>query len=108
VPSGSQRAEIEPDVPEFSEGQTRWFRLSYVLPTSFPTDPQGFQLATQWKNDGTAVHNVVFDNQQLPSSDPMNQNDTFEVKFTKPGTYSYVCKFHEANNMRGTVTVTGG
>ena len=53
VPSGSQRAEIEPDVPEFTEGQTRWFRLSYVLPTSFPTDPQGFQLATQWKNDGT-------------------------------------------------------
>jgi plastocyanin len=62
----------------------------------------------QWKNDGTAVHNVVFDNQQVPSSDPMNQNDTFEIKFTKPGTYSYVCKFHEANNMRGTVTVTGG
>jgi hypothetical protein len=53
VPSGSQRAEIEPDVPEFSEGQTRYFRLTYVLPSSFPADPQGFQLATQWKNDGT-------------------------------------------------------
>ncbi len=62
----------------------------------------------QWKNDGTAVHNVIFDNNQVPSSDPMNQNDTFEVKFTKAGTYSYVCKFHEANNMRGTVTVSGG
>lgn len=62
----------------------------------------------QWKNDGTLVHNVVFDNQAVPSSDSMNQGDTFEVKFTKPGTYSYVCKFHEANNMRGTVTVTGG
>lgn len=62
----------------------------------------------QWKNTGTAVHNVVFDNQQVPSSDSMNQGDTFEVKFSKPGTYSYVCKFHEANNMRGTVTVTGG
>lgn len=62
----------------------------------------------QWKNDGTAVHNVVFDNQQVPSSDPMNRGDTFEVKFTKAGTYTYVCKFHEANNMRGTITVTGG
>lgn len=62
----------------------------------------------QWKNNGTAVHNVVFDNQQVPSSESMNQGDTFEVKFTKPGTYSYVCKFHEANNMRGTVTVTAG
>jgi hypothetical protein len=53
VPSGSQRAEIEPDVPALSEGQTRFFRLTYVLPTSFPTDPRGFQLATQWKNQGT-------------------------------------------------------
>ena len=38
----------------------------------------------------------------------MNQGDSFEIKFTKPGTYSYVCKFHEASNMRGTITVTGG
>jgi plastocyanin len=38
----------------------------------------------------------------------MNQGDTFEIKFTQAGTYTYVCKFHEANNMRGTVTVTGG
>jgi hypothetical protein len=52
VPSGSQRAEIEPDVPELTEGQTRYFRLTYQLPPSFPTDPSGFQLATQWKNDG--------------------------------------------------------
>jgi cytochrome c oxidase subunit II len=62
----------------------------------------------EWKNNGSLVHNVVFDNNQLPSSDPMNQGDTFEVKFTKAGTYTYVCKFHEANNMRGTITVTGG
>ena len=62
----------------------------------------------EWTNTGSAVHNVVFDNQAVPSSDPMNQGDTFEIKFTKPGTYSYVCKFHEASNMRGTITVTGG
>ncbi len=62
----------------------------------------------QWKNNGSLVHNVVFDNSQVPSSETMNQGDTFEVKFTKAGTYSYVCKFHEANNMRGTITVTGG
>ena len=54
------------------------------------------------------MHNVVFDNNGVPSSDPMNQGDTFEVKFTKAGTYTYVCKFHETSNMRGTVTVTGG
>ncbi len=53
VPSGSQRAEVEPDVAEFSEGETRFFRLTYTLPPSFPLKPSGFQLATQWKNDGT-------------------------------------------------------
>lgn len=52
VPAGSQRAELEPDVGKLTEGETRYFRLSYVLPPSFPTDPQGFQIATQWKNDG--------------------------------------------------------
>ncbi len=62
----------------------------------------------EWKNNGSLVHNVVFDNGQVPSSETMNQGDTFEVKFTRAGTYSYVCKFHEANNMRGTITVTGG
>jgi cytochrome c oxidase subunit 2 len=62
----------------------------------------------EWTNAGNAVHNVVFDNQGVPSSDTMNQGDTFEIKFTKPGTYSYVCKFHESVNMRGTITVTGG
>ena len=60
----------------------------------------------QWKNEGTSLHNVVFDNQQVPSSDPMNQGDTFEVKFTQAGTYTYVCKFHETQNMRGTITVS--
>jgi len=62
----------------------------------------------EWKNNGALVHNVVFDNNQVPSSDPMNQGDTLELKFTKAGTYSYICKFHEVQNMRGTVTVTGG
>jgi cytochrome c oxidase subunit 2 len=62
----------------------------------------------EWTNTGNAVHNVVFDNQGVPSSDTMNQGDTFEIKFTKPGTYTYVCKFHESVNMRGTITVTGG
>jgi cytochrome c oxidase subunit II len=60
----------------------------------------------EWKNEGTSLHNVVFDNQQVPSSDPMNLGDTFAVKFTQAGTYTYVCKFHETQNMRGTITVS--
>ena len=62
----------------------------------------------QWSNDGTSVHNVTFDNKGVPTSDTMNGGDKFELKFTKPGTYSYVCTFHVAAGMKGTITVTGG
>src|SRR5438105_9923855 len=62
----------------------------------------------QWTNAGTALHNVTFSNQQVPSSDTQNGGDKFELKFSKPGTYSYLCTFHEAAGMRGTITVTGG
>lgn len=52
VPGGSARAEIEPRTGTLTEGQTRFFRLTYTLPADFPTSPAGFQLVTQWKNNG--------------------------------------------------------
>lgn len=62
----------------------------------------------QWTNTGIAIHNVTFDNQQVPSSDTQNGGDKFELKFNKPGTYHYVCTFHVSVGMQGTITVTGG
>ena len=62
----------------------------------------------QWTNSGTSIHNVTFDNKSVPSSDTMNGGDKFELKFSKPGTYHYVCTFHQAAGMEGTITVTGG
>ncbi|HEX9095015.1 MAG TPA: cytochrome c oxidase subunit II [Candidatus Dormibacteraeota bacterium] len=62
----------------------------------------------EWINAGSAIHNVTFDSQQVPSSDTQNSGDKFELKFSKPGTYHYVCTFHAAAGMQGTITVTGG
>ena len=62
----------------------------------------------QWSNDGSSVHNVTFDNKAVPSSDTMNANDKYELKFSKAGTYRYVCTFHVSVGMTGTITVTGG
>ena len=62
----------------------------------------------QWSNDGTSIHNVTFDNKGVPSSETMNGGDKFELKFSKAGTYHYVCTFHVAAHMEGTITVTGG
>ena len=62
----------------------------------------------QWSNDGSSVHNVTFDNKAVRSSDTMNANDKYELKFSKAGTYRYVCTFHVSVGMTGTITVTGG
>ena len=94
-------------------------KVSGAPPTSSvsETDALRFQPAAlsvkvgdviQWSNDGSSIHNVTFDNKQVPTSDTMNGGDKFELKFSKPGTYHYVCTFHVAAGMTGTITVTGG
>lgn len=62
----------------------------------------------QWSNDGSSIHNVTFDSKAVPTSDTMSGGDKFQLKFSKPGTYHYVCTFHVAAGMAGTITVTGG
>jgi cytochrome c oxidase subunit II len=59
----------------------------------------------EWTNTGNALHNVTFDSNKVPTSDTMNGGDKFELKFTQPGTYHYVCTFHVAAGMKGTITI---
>lgn len=73
-----------------------------------------------WTNPGIITHSVTFDpalaataaNVALPSgvapfdSGTMEQDATFSHTFTVKGTYKYVCKFHEAMGMIGTVVVS--
>jgi plastocyanin len=52
-------------------------------------------------------HNVTFDsNGTLTSPATLGPGQTWEVKFTVPGTYSYRCSIHAG--MNGQVTVTPG
>jgi plastocyanin len=57
----------------------------------------------EWDNTGQIAHNVTFDDYQSITSDTMNGGDTYQVKFTQPGTYQFHCTFHPG--MNGTVTV---
>lgn len=57
----------------------------------------------EWDNGSSVAHNVTFDDYSAITSDTMNNGDTYQVKFTKPGTYQYHCTFHPG--MDGTVTV---
>lgn len=74
----------------------------------------------KWTNPGVITHSVTFDPAQtdsasnvvLPSgvapfdSGNMEENATFNHTFTVKGTYKYICKFHEAMGMVGTVIVS--
>jgi cytochrome c oxidase subunit II len=60
----------------------------------------------QWTNAGTSLHNVTFDDKAVPSSETQNNGDKFELKFSKSGTYHYVCTFHVAAGMQGTITIS--
>lgn len=73
-----------------------------------------------WTNPGVITHSVTFDpaqavtkdNVALPAgvapfdSGTMEQDGTYSHTFTVKGTYKYVCKFHEAMGMIGTVIVS--
>ena len=73
----------------------------------------------KWTNPGIITHSVTCDpaqavvkeNVALPAgvapfdSGAMEQEATFSHTFTVKGTYKYVCKYHEAMEMVGTVVV---
>lgn len=74
----------------------------------------------KWTNPGVITHTVTFDPAQatnasdivLPpgvkpfGSDDMEEDATYSHTFTTKGTYKYVCKYHEAMGMVGTVVVS--
>lgn len=57
-----------------------------------------------WTNNDSAAHTVTeTDGKTGPSSDNLNNGDSYSFTFTKPGIYHYDCAIHP--NMTGTVTV---
>jgi len=75
----------------------------------------------RWVSRGFLLHTVTFDPAQakdlsriaLPpgvapfGSDDLAQDDTYEHRFDVPGTYRYICHYHERMGMGGTITVVG-
>jgi plastocyanin len=57
-----------------------------------------------FSTDPDAPHNFVVDG--VGRSPTLEQGDTFSLQFKKAGTYKFVCTFHEARGMVGTITVT--
>lgn len=58
-----------------------------------------------WTNQDSDAHTVTSQNNSGPlSSVALNTGQSYSYKFTKPGTYSYLCTIHPF--MTATVTVT--
>lgn len=57
----------------------------------------------KWTNISSKPHNVVFSNSSIPGINFLTSQQTYQVTFSNPGTFSYVCAFH--SGMGGTVTV---
>ncbi|XP_057774105.1 plastocyanin-like [Salvia miltiorrhiza] len=83
--------------------------------------PQNFEVAAGeeivFKNNAGFPHNVVFDEDEVPAGvdvakismseeDLLNaKGETYAVKLTAPGTYSFYCSPHQGAGMVGKVTV---
>jgi plastocyanin len=61
-----------------------------------------------FKNTGSVTHTVTFqdNNDACLTDSTLAPGATWEVKFTQPGTYNYLCTIH-APNMKGVIHVTG-
>jgi plastocyanin len=62
----------------------------------------------EFKNVGQQTHTVTFqdNNDACLTDNILAPAATWEVKFTQPGTYNYLCTIH-APNMKGVIKVTG-
>jgi plastocyanin len=62
----------------------------------------------EFKNVGQTTHTVTFqdNNDGCLTDSTLAGGATWEVKFTQPGTYNYLCTIH-APNMKGVIKVTG-
>ncbi|HVA87485.1 MAG TPA: plastocyanin/azurin family copper-binding protein [Candidatus Saccharimonadales bacterium] len=57
-----------------------------------------------WTNADSIAHTVTFDDTSVKSSDNINSGQTYQVTFSKAGTFTYHCSIHPT--MLGTVTVS--
>ena len=108
-------------VPAWAQGKTVEVTMKQAPKSRFV--PEVVNIAAgdtvHWTNPAFVTHTVTFDPAQaqtasdvaLPAgvapfgSGDIEEEGTFSHTFTVKGTYKYVCKYHEAMGMVGTVIV---
>ncbi|HEX2090155.1 MAG TPA: cupredoxin domain-containing protein [Actinomycetota bacterium] len=78
-------------------------RDNEFVPSSF-TIQAGSEITLQ--NDGQAPHTFTVEGQTIDQEVQAGETETESIEL-EPGTYDFVCRFHEAAGMTGTLTVEG-
>ena len=98
-------------------GSAKASGLGTVAMTIQATDSLVFDPATssaqvgqviEFKNSGSVAHTVTFldNNDGCLTDNTLNPGSTWDVMFSAPGTYHYLCTIH-APNMKGQITLSG-
>ena len=97
----------DPDTPHtvtFTAGQPA---PDVIMPEPQPNGPPALLLnpAVLAPAGGTDFDGSTYTNSGFIGGPPYAQTATYSLRFTKPGTYQYVCLLHDDLGMKGTVTV---
>ena len=108
-------------VPALAQSKTVDVTMKQAPKSRFVPDPVTIAVGdtVKWTNPAFVTHTVTFDpamaatpgDVALPpgvapfDSGNIEEDQTFSHTFTVKGTYKYVCKYHEAMGMVGTVIV---
>jgi len=63
-------------------------------------------ITISFKNTGAAPHTFTNADLKVDQNDDAGKTVEITLKDVKPGTYKYVCKYHESVGMTGTLTVS--
>jgi plastocyanin len=74
---------------------------NYFEPRSLNVQPG---TVVRWTNRGKAPHTVTSADGRWGSND-IQPGGNFSMTFQFPGTYTYICRYHTAEKMQGTITV---
>ena len=83
--------------------------INYHFHDAHPSSPLAPDRKVTWTNEGSVVHNVSFS--QIGFSKDIAVGETIGIdalgkKLGGPGTYRFVCRYHESLGMIGTIVIS--
>jgi plastocyanin len=78
----------------------------YFGPTVLTGDP-GQRVTLEITNEGDEEHNITIEEQGIDEDTEPGESTTVEAEIPESGLVAFYCSYHEAENMRGALAVTG-